>query len=73
MSVRGLLSCAPTRLDGLAKIMFVDDLTNHTANIEDHQPPLERPSYDPPEDGTRIVSIDFIEFYTLLSQETLSF
>lgn len=72
MSVRGLLSCAPTRLDGFAKIMFVDDLTNHTANIEDHQPPQERPSYDPP-DQARIVSIDFIEFYTLLSQETLSF
>lgn len=55
MSVRGLLSCKQKRLQEFAKIIFVDDFSNFTAKNEDHQPPRERPNYDPA-DVQRIVS-----------------
>lgn len=55
MSVRGLLSCKERRLQEFAKIIFVDDLSNFTAMLGDHEPPRERPNYDPA-DVQRIVS-----------------
>lgn len=46
LTVRTCGTCILARVQEFARIIFVDDILNHSKKIEDHQPLLMRPPYE---------------------------
>lgn len=44
--VRGLDACKYLKLQEFARIIFVDDIYNHSKKLEDQKPLKERPDYE---------------------------
>lgn len=46
ITVRALFFCAQFKLQEFARIVFVDNIHNHTAKLEDHEPLKQRPAFE---------------------------